>query len=69
MKYSPCVDLCTKEGTHCTGCGRSHEEIAETKKLVKSIVDFIEKQQYDNPEQFVEKISRSTLKKLNKPVV
>ena len=31
MKFVPCnSDLCTKDGTHCAGCGRSHEEIAET---------------------------------------
>ena len=67
MKYRPCIDKCTTEGTHCEGCGRSHDEIAETKKLVKSVVEFIEKQGYDNPEVFVDRISKSILKKLQKP--
>jgi len=66
MKYNPCIDQCTYEGTHCEGCGRSHQEIAETKKLVKSVVEFIQQQDYDNPEEFVERFSRSVLKKLQK---
>lgn len=66
MKYQPCIDQCTSEGTHCEGCGRSHQEIAETKKLVKSVVDFIRRQEYDNPEEFVERIGKSILKKLAK---
>lgn len=67
MKYNPCIDQCTSEGTHCEGCGRSHQEIAATKKLVMAIVDFIEEQDYENPEDFVAKISKSILKKVAKP--
>ncbi|MEY3785900.1 MAG: hypothetical protein RLZ75_105, partial [Pseudomonadota bacterium] len=26
MKFNPCIDKCTSEGTHCQGCGRSFEE-------------------------------------------
>lgn len=29
MKFGPCIGGCTNEGTHCEGCGRSHEEVAE----------------------------------------
>lgn len=67
MKYNPCIDQCTSEGTHCEGCGRSHQEIAETKRLVLSVVEFIQQQGYDNPEEFVERFSKSILKKLSKP--
>ncbi len=66
MKFSPCIDQCTTEGTHCEGCGRSHTEIAETKKLVKSVVEFVQKQDYENREEFVAAISKSILKKLAK---
>jgi hypothetical protein len=66
MKFNPCIDKCTSEGTHCQGCGRSFEEIAGTKKLVMSIVDFIQSQHYDNSEEFVSAISKSVLKKLKK---
>ncbi len=66
MKFTPCNDACTKEGTHCEGCGRSHEEIAATKAIVASSVAFIQQQQYDNPEDFVAAIGKSILKKLQK---
>lgn len=66
MKFTPCADLCTYEGTHCEGCGRSHAEIAETKKLVMSIVNFIQTQQYENSEDFLNAVSKSVLKKLQK---
>jgi len=66
MQFKPCIDACTKDGTHCQGCGRSHDEIAATKAIVKSAVDFIQQQQYDNPEEFVASISKSILKKLQK---
>ncbi len=66
MKFNPCTDQCTKEGTHCEGCGRSHEEIAGTKQIVQSAVAFIQTQNYDNPEEFVAAISTSILKKLQK---
>lgn len=64
MKYNPCIDKCTSEGTHCEGCGRSHVEIAETKKLVMAVVNFIQDQNYENPEDFVSAISKSILKKV-----
>lgn len=64
MKFNPCIDLCTYEGTHCEGCGRSRQEIADTKKLVMSIVEFIQAQDYENAEEFMAAISKSVLKKL-----
>ncbi len=66
MKFNPCIDKCTKDGDRCEGCGRSRQEIAETKAIVASAVDFIQKQDYDNPEQFVAAIGNSILKKLKK---
>lgn len=66
MKFTPCADKCTFEGTHCEGCGRSHQEIAETKKLVMAIVNFAQEQEYENVEDFVDAIRRSALKRLQK---
>ena len=66
MKFTPCIDQCTSEGTHCQGCGRSNQEIADTKKLVLSIVDFIKTQEYENSEEFLNKINKSVLKRLAK---
>ena len=66
MRFNPCIDQCTKDDTHCQGCGRSHTEIAGTKKIVQSAVTFIQEQNYENPEEFVAAISKSILKKLQK---
>lgn len=66
MRFNPCIDQCTKDGTHCQGCGRSHEEIAGTKKVVQAVVTFIQEQNYENPDEFVAAISKSILKKLQK---
>jgi hypothetical protein len=68
MKFNPCTDNCTKDGTHCQGCGRSHEEIAETKKLVGALVEFAIRQEYENIEDFVNAVSKSLLKKLQASV-
>jgi len=66
MKFIPCQDLCTYEGTHCEGCGRSHEEIAETKKLVGALVAFGLQQDYENAEEFGGAIGKSIAKKMLK---
>lgn len=65
MKFVPCISgQCTYDGTHCGGCGRSHAEIAETKRLVKNLVDFSHQQDYDNVEEFAGFIHKNLLKKL-----
>ena len=66
MKFSPCIDKCTYEGTHCEGCGRTHAEIAETKKMVMGLVNFAQTQGYENIEEFSNSIGQSILKKLQK---
>ena len=52
MKFNPCNGNCTEEGSHCEGCGRSHEEIAEMGELVGGLVNFARKMEYDNIEDF-----------------
>jgi hypothetical protein len=54
MQFSPCRggDNCTKEGSHCQGCGRSHVEIAKTKELAQSIARFAVEMGYENVEEF-----------------
>jgi hypothetical protein len=66
MKFTPCLDKCTYTDTHCEGCGRSHQEIADTKKLVMSIVDFIQTQNYENSEEFMAAVTKSVLKRVQK---
>jgi hypothetical protein len=67
MKFNPCKGgtFCTDAGTHCEGCGRSHVEIAETKALVKGLVEFVQKQDYDNVEDFATSISAALVKKVH----
>jgi len=68
MKFNPCIPgQCTEQGTHCEGCGRTHEEIAETKRLVKQLVSFAQAQGYENIEDFADFIGQSVLKKLQNP--
>ncbi len=57
MKFSPCIGECTEEGTNCEGCGRSHEEIAEMKTHIDSLVAFAEKMKYENIEQFADSVA------------
>ena len=64
MKFIPCNSECTYEGTHCEGCGRSHEEIAENKKLVMAVVEFAQRQEYENIEEFSNAVAKQVHKKL-----
>jgi len=57
MKFNPCTGKCTDEGTHCEGCGRSHEEIAEMKNLVSGLISFAEKMDYENTEDFADGVA------------
>jgi len=57
MKFNPCTGKCTDEGTHCEGCNRSHEEIAEMKTLVAGLIGFAEKMNYENVEDFADGVA------------
>jgi methionyl-tRNA synthetase len=57
MKFKPCTGECTDEGSHCEGCGRSHEEIAEMKEQVAQLVAFAEKMNYENIEDFADAVA------------
>lgn len=68
MKFNPCVSgQCTTEGTHCEGCGRSHEEIAETKQLIMALVGYAQRKNYENIEDFANFVGRAVLSKLQNP--
>jgi len=64
MKFSPCTGDCTDQGTHCEGCGRSHEEIAAMKKPVSELVALAEKMEYENIEEFANAVAGSIKYKL-----
>lgn len=56
MKFSPCRggNACTQDGTHCEGCGRSHEEIAATRELINAIAQYALKMGYENLDEFTQ---------------
>lgn len=66
MKFNPCTDNCTYEGTHCEGCGRPHKDIAEMKSLVMALVNFAQEKGYENHQDFADSVSKSIVKKLSK---
>ncbi len=59
MIFKPCTGDCTEEGTHCEGCGRSHEEIAEMNELVGGLVAFAERMEYENIQDFANGVAGS----------
>lgn len=52
MKFSPCQGLCTYDGTHCQGCGRSHEELANIRQLTLDFVALAKKWNCENNRGF-----------------
>ena len=64
VKFTPCKSECTRSGDHCNGCGRSLEEITEIKQLVNNMVRFVAKMNYENPDDFINAITKSLQKKL-----
>ncbi|MCP4074982.1 MAG: DUF1289 domain-containing protein [Gammaproteobacteria bacterium] len=59
MKFSPCTGECTEDGTNCKGCGRAHEEIAEMKSNIASLVAFAKKMGYENIDEFANGVAGS----------
>jgi len=67
MKFNPCIGKCTEAGTHCEGCGRSHEEISEVAELVNGLVTHAKKKDFENPEEFAHFIEHSIMYHLQPP--
>ena len=63
--FTPCKDrnACTEHGTHCKGCGRTHTEIFLTREIVADVVQYINKMNFENPEEFMAYLTRKVLKK------
>lgn len=66
MAFKPCVDrnACTEDGTHCRACGRSHEEIAQIRRLVNDTYKLVSQWEYDNLEDFFCYLQKKIDKKL-----
>jgi predicted Fe-S protein YdhL (DUF1289 family) len=56
MKFSPCRggNNCTEGGAKCEGCGRTQEEVAETRKLVNAVATFAVQMGYENLDEFTQ---------------
>lgn len=67
MQFSPCKgkDYCTEGGTHCEGCGRSHEEIASTRALIGTVADYALEMGYENHREFAAFIADKAVNKVN----
>lgn len=57
MRFKPCTGECTDDGTHCEGCGRSYEEIAEMRALVGTLIAFAERMEYENFNDFADGVA------------
>ena len=66
MHFRPCVSrhACTEDGTHCRACGRSHDEIAVTRRLMAELSDFILAMDYENVEEFLAYVKLKVEKKV-----
>ena len=66
MIVNPCTGKCTDEGSHCEGCGRTHEDVAITRKFVKQIVGYIQQKEYENPQELVSSLAHGVQYQLQK---
>lgn len=66
MKFVPCAgrEACTDDGTHCRGCGRTHEEIARTREVTTALAELIVTTGSENADEFLEHVKAKTLKKV-----
>ncbi|MGB5445189.1 MAG: DUF1289 domain-containing protein [Psychromonas sp.] len=66
MKFSPCTNNCTKDGTHCQGCGRTHQEIQSMSAIGVQLLNHLLEYDYDDPEVFLGIVSKKALLRLQK---
>jgi predicted Fe-S protein YdhL (DUF1289 family) len=66
MKFSPCANQCTCDGSFCQGCGRSHTEIRESKALLRKVVAHLMEYEYDDPENFLKMLNNKSLQQFAK---
>ncbi|MES9902342.1 MAG: DUF1289 domain-containing protein [Sedimenticola sp.] len=66
MQFTPCRghDHCTEDGTHCQGCGRSHEEVAQTRALIGGLAKYALDMGYENFQEFTTFIGDKAAKKV-----
>lgn len=54
-RFTPCKgkNACRDDGTTCLTCGRSLNEIEETRRLIDALAELAIAQQYENVDEFV----------------
>ena len=64
MKFVPCNGNCTDKGTHCEGCGRTHQEIEAMRKPVEVLAALAQKMNYEHIDDFANAVAGSVKYKL-----
>lgn len=64
MLFVPCNGKCTDTGLTCGGCGRTHADVAQTRKMVGELAEYVRMKNYENPEEFAAFINHAILYKL-----
>jgi len=64
MKYKACNGGCTKAGTHCDGCGRTHEDVAKFNTMVKELAAYALEKEYENIDDFANSVATGIYYKL-----
>jgi len=64
--FVPCAGktACTEGGSHCRGCGRSHDEIARTRAAISALTGLAVEQGYDNVDAYADYIAARIVKKI-----
>ena len=64
--FRPCQGKlhCRENEMGCQTCGRSAREINEARDMVNTIVEFVAREEYDNPDEFLDYVKKRVLKKL-----
>lgn len=65
--FTPCKGktACRDDGTNCLTCGRSLNEIEETRRLIDALADLAVSQQYENVEEFFSYVAGKAESKVN----
>lgn len=64
MKYKACNGGCTKTGTHCDGCDRTHEDVSKLNSMIKDLAAYALERQYENLDDFANSVATSIYYKL-----
>jgi len=65
MRFRACNGGCTKAGTHCDGCGRTHEDVARYNEMVVALAEYALEKDYENLEDFANSVATSLFYKLD----